>query len=142
MLQHLSTVFGKKNSIGLYRDDGLAILQNISGPEAERIRKKVIKVFKDHGLQLTIKSGLIQTDFLDINFHITSGRYWPYRKPNDQPLYINARSNHTPIIKNQFPSMLSKRLSDLSCNQEEFVKASSVYIEALRKSGYQDEILY
>ena len=38
--------------------------------------------------------------------------------------------------------MLSKQLSDLSCNQEEFVKASSVYIEALRKSGYQDEILY
>ena len=102
----------------------------------------MIKVFKDHGLQLAIESGLIQTDFLDITFHITSGRYWPYRKPNDKPLYINATSNHTPVIKKQLPSMLPKRLSDLSCNQEEFVKASSAYSEALWKSGYQDEILY
>ena len=65
-----------------------------------------------------------------------------YRKRNDPPLYINARSNHPPVIKKLLPSMLSKRLSDLSCNQEEFVKASSVYTEVLRKSGYQDEILY
>ena len=46
------------------------------------------------------------------------------------------------VIKKQLPSMLPKRLSNLSCNQEEFVKASSVYTEALRKSGYQDKILY
>ena len=71
MLQHLSAIFGEKNSVGLYRNDGLAILQNIPGPEAERIRKKVIKVFEDHGLQLTTESSLIQTDFLDITFHIT-----------------------------------------------------------------------
>ena len=38
--------------------------------------------------------------------------------------------------------MLSNRLSDLLCNQEKFVKASSIYTEALRKSGYQDKILY
>ena len=75
MLQHRSAIFGEKNSVRLYRDDGLAILQNISGPEAERIRKKAIKVFKHHGLQLAIESGLIQTDFLDITFHITSERY-------------------------------------------------------------------
>ena len=81
---HLSAIFGEKNTVGLYSNDGLAILQNIPSPEAEPIWKKVIKVFKDHGLQFTIKSGLIQMDFLDITFHITSGRYWPYRKPNDE----------------------------------------------------------
>ena len=102
----------------------------------------MIKVFKDYGLQLAIESSLIQTNFPVITFHITSGRYWPYRKPSDQQLYINARSNHPPAIKKQLPSMLSKRLSDLSCNQEEFGKALSLYTEALRKSGYQDEILY
>ena len=29
-----------KNHIGLYRDDGLAILKNTSGPEAEKLKKK------------------------------------------------------------------------------------------------------
>ena len=28
-----------KNHIGLYRDDGLAILKNTSGPEAEKLKK-------------------------------------------------------------------------------------------------------
>ena len=30
-----------KNHIGLYRDDGLAILKNTSGPEAEKLNKKL-----------------------------------------------------------------------------------------------------
>ena len=66
MLQHLSAIFGEKNSVGLYRDDGLAILQNISGLEAERIRKKVIEVFKDHGLQLDIDSDSFRRIFLTL----------------------------------------------------------------------------
>ena len=28
-----------KNNIGLYRDDGLAVFKNISGPQAEKIKK-------------------------------------------------------------------------------------------------------
>ena len=30
-----------KNHIGLYRDDDLAILKNTSGPEAEKLNKKL-----------------------------------------------------------------------------------------------------
>ena len=36
-----------KNHIGLYRDDGLAILKNTSGPEAEKLKKKFQKLFKE-----------------------------------------------------------------------------------------------
>ena len=36
-----------KESAGLYRDDGLGILRNLSGPEVDRIRKRIIKIFKD-----------------------------------------------------------------------------------------------
>ena len=35
-----------KNHIGLYRDDGLAILKNTSGPEAEKLKKKLQELFK------------------------------------------------------------------------------------------------
>ena len=63
MLYHLSSVTGDKMNIGLYRDDGLAILEATSGPEKDRIKKKIEKLFKDHNLHITTKLGLIQTDF-------------------------------------------------------------------------------
>ena len=33
-----------KNSIGLYRDDGLPILKNTSGPEAGKTQEKASKI--------------------------------------------------------------------------------------------------
>ena len=38
---------------GLYRDDGLGLLRNTSGPEADRKRKNIIKIFKEYGLSIT-----------------------------------------------------------------------------------------
>ena len=90
MLYHLSSVIGDKMNIGLYRNDGLAILEATSGPETDQIRKKIKMLFKDHNLHITMELGLIQTDFLDVTFNLKSGKYWPYRKPNDQLLFINV----------------------------------------------------
>ena len=42
----LSTIMPKKLA-GLYRDDGLAILRNSSGPNTDRNKKKVVKLFKN-----------------------------------------------------------------------------------------------
>ena len=39
-----------KNHIGLYRDDGLVIVKNTSSPEAEKIKKKIQKLFKEKDL--------------------------------------------------------------------------------------------
>ena len=41
-----------KNSIGLYRDDGLGVFENLSGPQIERKKTNILKVFKDSGLKL------------------------------------------------------------------------------------------
>ena len=41
MLYHLSSVIGDQTNIGLYRDDGLAILEATSGPKMDRFRKKI-----------------------------------------------------------------------------------------------------
>ena len=39
-----------KKDFGFYGDDGLGILRNTSGPEADQKRKKIIKIFKEYGL--------------------------------------------------------------------------------------------
>ena len=46
------------------------------------------------------------------------------------------------IIKRQLPIMLAKRLSNLSCNHEEFAKAALEYEKAMRRSGHNSELKY
>ena len=83
-----------KESVGLYRDDGLAILPNTSGPETERLKKKIRKLFKNNKLKITIEAGMHQTDFLDVIFNASTGKYWPFRKLNSILQYIHTQSNH------------------------------------------------
>ena len=45
------------------------------------------------------------------------------------------------IIK-EFPKMVNKRISDLSCNKQEFDKVKSVYESALKDSGHFSSISY
>ena len=85
----------------------MTILEDASGPSSERIKKRIIKLFQHHGLKITAETNLVQTNFLDVTLDLRSGRYWPFRKPNDQPLYIHRLSNHPPVIKKQLPLMLA-----------------------------------
>ena len=52
ILHQLSQLF-EHHSDRLYRNDGLAIVKGLSGLETERVKKKIIKVFKDCGLKTT-----------------------------------------------------------------------------------------
>ena len=36
-----------QSSMGLYRDDGLIVLNNVTSQKMDKIRKKIIQVFKD-----------------------------------------------------------------------------------------------
>ena len=119
LLNQLSTVIDK-SSIGLYRDDGLTAIKNAKGPKLDRTRKDILPLFKEEGLSITIDTNLIETDFLDVTFNLATKKYFPFRKANNTPLYINAFSNHPPITIKQLPKMISKRISDLSCNKEQF----------------------
>ena len=56
----------RKNHIGLYRDAGLAILKNTSGPEAEQLKKKLQKLIKEKDLDIIIQFNLKITNYLDI----------------------------------------------------------------------------
>ena len=90
MLNILVKRFGKKY-IGIYRDDGLAVIPYANGPKMERARKDIILIFKDNGLKITSECNLSITDFLDVTFDLDNGTYCPYRKPNSTPVYINKK---------------------------------------------------
>ena len=68
-LHRLKSVMRKENAC-LYRDDGLGILRNLSDPEVECIRKRIIKIFKNCGLNITIRINLKTVDFIDIRFDL------------------------------------------------------------------------
>ena len=59
-LEHVFT----KGEIGLYRDDGLGIIRNASGPEIDRKRKRIIDVFKQYGLTNIMHTNLKSGGFL------------------------------------------------------------------------------
>ena len=85
-----------KNHVGLYRDDGLAILKNTSGPEAEKLKKKLQKLFKEKDLDIIIQCNLKITNYLDITLNLNDSLYRPYTKPNEETNYLHINLDHPP----------------------------------------------
>ena len=79
---------------------------------------------------------------MDITFYLKSGRYWPFCKPNDQPLYIHPLYNHSLVIKKQLLQMFATRLSQLLCDSKKFSKAILEYVETMHKSGHVGKLEY
>ena len=140
VLSKLEKLIDRKH-IGLYRDDGLAVV-DLTGVQTERLRKQVFKLFKSLDLSVTINANITETDFLDIYLNLRQNTYQPFRKENSEILYIHACSNHPQTIKNQLPSMISKRISNISCSKEIFESEAPVYNNALHAAGYTTEIKF
>ena len=66
--------------------------------------------------------------------------YEPYRKPNNEPVYINIQSNHPPNIIADIPKAISKRLTNISCNKNAFDRNVGIYQVALKNSGFDGKI--
>ena len=141
LLGKLAPLTGTRN-IGLYRDNVLAVINQANGPKIDMIRKDIIALFKSEGLSITIDTNLIDTNFLDVSFNLAMDKFFPYRKPNNSPLYIHSESNHPPSITKQLPSMTSKHILNLSCNENEFNKAKPLYKSVLKSSGFNYSIKF
>ena len=96
-----ANVVGKNNS-GLYRDDGLIFLRNMNGQKMDRVRKNVIKIFKQVGFKIEIQTQL-KINFLNVTFSLANGTYRPYKKANESLLYINTSSKHPLQVIKQLP---------------------------------------
>ena len=79
-------------------------------------------------------------NFLDITFDLGNGRCKPYRKPHDDPLYINKNSNHPPSIMRQLPTASNRRISLLSSDKQTFDECVKTYQDALDHSKLQTTI--
>ena len=95
ILKQLGKTFGNKNIV-LYRDNGLATIKNKSARLADKMRKELHKIFEQFRLKITAEANLHVVNFLDVTFDLTSAKHGPYRKANDDPLYIHKHSNHPP----------------------------------------------
>ena len=130
------------DNVVLYRDDGLAVINNANGPKLDRMKKNIIATFRSEGLSITIETNLVEADFLDITFNLPTGKCYPYNKPNNAPLYIPAGSNHPPSLVKQLPKLVNKKISDLSCDESAFNNAKVTYELALKHSGYKTEMKF
>ena len=78
------------------------------------------KYGKHFNLSITCETDLKSVNFLDITLNLTTGKYQPYNKPDNNPLYINILSNHPAnIIKNLLNNTF-KRINTLSADETTF----------------------
>ena len=122
--------------VGLYRDDGLAILRNKSLCDANRLAKRLHEEFAKLGLRITVDQGLKVINFLDVTLNLNNGSYRPYMKPNNQTKYVNKKSNHPRNIIKAIPSSMNQRLSNISSDIKQFNDTKKPYQDALKDAGY------
>ena len=139
MLNLLKRICG--DTIGLYRDDGLAISQG-SPRTTERTKKQICKLFADKNLKITIEANKKVVNYLDVTLDLNTGKHYPFMKPGNVPSYAHAKSNHPPNIIKRIPENINQRLSNISSDEEVFNKAAPAYQTALDKSGYTHKLRF
>ena len=128
---------------GLYRDDGAGAHNSMSKPQLERLEKKLHKTFEELGLKITCDTKCKNVmNMLDVTFNMQKNTYAPYRKPNDNPVYIHKDSNHPPHIAEQLPKSINKRLNSISSNKDIFDSSKNEYEKALKESKLTHTLNY
>ena len=135
LLSELNNEITDKLSLGLYRDDGLAI-SHLTPKETENCKKAICKIFKQHGLKITIEANKKIINFLDVTLNLNTGKHQPYLKDGNKPKYINTKSNHPKAVIKAIPNSINQRLSNISSDKETFMKAITPYQQALTDSGH------
>ena len=140
ILDKITTIINLENN-GLYRDDGLIVMSG-NGRQMDIMRKNLIAVYKENGLDITVEPHSKRTSYLDITLDLENNTYEPFKKPNSNVIYIDKGSNHPPSIIRSLPKMISKRLSSISVNEEIFNRHKQTYENALKKSGYKEKLVF
>ena len=127
----------------LYRDDGLACFENISRPQADQIRKYFINTFRrEFQPNIVCETNLKTVNFLDVATDLTTGKYKPYNKPGNIPLYINIKLNQPPNIIKNSPENISRRINKFSSDKSLFENSKDLYNSALSNSGFKHKIKF
>ncbi len=105
----------------------------------DTIRKKVHTTLQQIGIKITVQVNHQIANFLDITLNLNNGKFTPFRKPNNQPQYVNSHSNHPPSIIKQILKSINQRLSS---DLQSFVTSNQAYENALEQSNYNIQIKY
>ena len=128
--------------VGLYRDDGLAVLRNMSPSQTNQLVKSLTREFKNFGLNITTEICINVINFLDVTFNLKNNSYRPYSKPNNTAIYVNKKSNHSRNIIQMIPTSVNRRLSDISSDKDEFIASSQEYQNSLNEAGYDHKLIF
>ena len=101
--------------LGLYRDDGLTVTRS-TATQTEKLKQKLVKVFDDQKLKITVTANIHSVNFLDVNFDLNKGEFRAFMKPNDNPMYVHSLSNHPKSILKNIPLAVNERLTRVSAN--------------------------
>ena len=92
LLDRLKDIFGL-NRVGLYRDDGLAVLPNSSSFKVEKLKKKRTHAFfKPMGFKVTVESPLVITEFLDVKLNLNDISFMPYKRKMQKLCILTSNS--------------------------------------------------
>ena len=134
ILNSLAKEYGK-DRVGLYRDDGLILLRGTSARLADKARKDLHQLFDEFQLKITAEITHQSVNFLDITLNLNDESYQPYRKPNNEPLFIDSHSNHPPSIIQSISHLLLAteflsyhRIKKLSRSLHLFMKPRSTVV--------------
>ena len=139
ILDKLKSIF---DNCGLYRDDGLGVIDLSKPLVYEKIKKSTFKLMSDIGFKITLEIGAQITNFLDVTLNLSNNTHRPYRKPNSLLNFINISSDHPYHIKKCLPVMTQKRLSTLSSNEKIFNEIKAPYETELRNRGFKCKLKY
>merc|ERR1711952_492902 len=95
---------------GCYRDDGLLVTK-ARPQQVEQQKKKLCDMFSRHGLSIEASVKSKVTDFLDVVFDLSKNQFSPYKKPGDNLVYVDGKSDHPKKILKNVPVSVEKRLS-------------------------------
>ena len=141
LLHNIKERFCNACNFGLYRDDGLGVTK-ASPRQAELIKKELCSIFVKYGQKITIEANKKVVNFLDVTLNLANGKYLPYNKPGNIPLYVNKKSNHPPRIIENISKSINKRLSEIPIDEDCFSKAAPLYQKALDDSGYNPKLAF
>ena len=74
------------------------MIRIILGSEAEKLKKKFQKLFKEKYLYIVVQCNLKITNYLDITLNLNDSSYHPYRGPSEGTKYIHVSSGHLPSV--------------------------------------------
>ena len=118
------------------------MVKNKSGPETDKIKKNIQKIFKENKLDIVIQCNKKIANYLYVPFNLNNSNYKTYHKPDNETLYIHKDSNHPPSIPKQIPTSIEKIVSTLSSNETIFNKSTEMYQKSLEKCGYRQTLKY